>query len=120
MKTVTFNISIGVANEIDVEVDVSEKEYRLLKKYVKAYNDFEPDEEDEECVEFEDCDELSDLYQRVIDVAYDEMTVSTIDNDEDFIEEFCDGECDFQKVRETVVDHYDICVSWPELDEEDK
>ena len=117
MKAVTFNVAIGKANEINVEVDVSEKDYRILRRCVRAYNDFESDEE---VGEFCECEKLSKLYQRVVDTAYDEMTVSTLDNDDYFIKEFCGGERDYDKVRAVIVDTYDICIDWPELDDDEE
>ena len=37
MQTVTFNVSIGFFNEIDVEVDVSDKDYSSCLRSHDAY-----------------------------------------------------------------------------------
>ena len=113
MQTVTFNVSIGFFNEIDVEVDVSDKDYSKLQRYSRTYYG---GDSDEGCCEFEECKELSGLYNRVIDSAYDEMANGAYD-DAELVNEFCDGEYDFKKMRSALEGRYDLHVNWPESEE---
>lgn len=113
MKSIIFNVIIDMCGEIEIEIEVSEKEYRLLKQYSNAY--YYPD--DEQCEEFEECEKLSKLYKRIVEAAYDEMANSAYDDDS-LIDEYCDGEYEFEKMRAAIVENYDIFINWPEFDDE--
>ncbi len=106
MKKITFTVEIGMYNEIDVRVDVTPEEYALLKQY-----------SDSDEIDFHECQELKDLYSRVIEAAYDEMADS-ISDDQDFIDENLDGIDDYDSIREYVVDNYNLSVVWPTIENE--
>jgi hypothetical protein len=113
MKTVTFNILVDNGGELYVDIDVTEKEFTLLKKFSTKYYDCDEDSE-----EFEDCEKLSNLYARIKNDAYDEMANGAYDDD-NLIAEFCDGEYDFDKMRAKIVENFNITIEWPEIDDED-
>lgn len=111
MKEVEFDISICPYGEIVVYTEVSDSDYKLLKKYAKQYEEeYEP--------EFCECEPLSDLYQRICEEAYDEMANGVYDDDA-FIKEAIGGDYDFDKVREYLVENYEIAPQWPSFGEED-
>ena len=58
MRELTFTVAIGSYNDIDVCVEVTEEEYAILQQYAA----------DDE-MDFEECEELSDLYSRIIESA---------------------------------------------------
>ena len=91
MKTVTFNVLVDNGGELYVDIDVTEKEFNLLKKFSTKYYDYDEDSE-----EFEDCEKLSNLYALIKNDAYDEMANGAYDDD-NLIAEFCDGEYDFAR-----------------------
>jgi hypothetical protein len=111
MKTVTFNILVDNGGELSVDIDMTEKEFTILKKFSTKYY------YDEDSEEFEDCEKLSDLYNRIKNDAYDEMANSAYDDD-NLIAEFCDGKYDFDKMRDKIVGNFDITIEWPEIDED--
>ena len=109
MKTLTFNVIIDNGGEFYFDSKISEKDFALLKKFSKKYYEDAGDE-------FEDCENLSNLYQQLKDEAYDEMANSAYD-DESMIDEFCDGEYDFDKMREQIIENFGITIEWPEMDD---
>ena len=112
MKEVTFNIVVDNGGELSVDVNITEKEFAMLKKYSTKYYDGDEDSE-----EFEDCEKLSELYARVKNDAYDEMANGAYDDDS-LIAEFCDGEYDFDKMRTKIEENFNITVVWPEIEED--
>ena len=114
MKNVTFCIAIGFTSDIEIDFDVTEEEYRLLKTYAAASRG---EGDDADPVEFCDCEALAPLYRRVTDAAYDAMAESVAD-DAYFVERFCDREYDFDAMREGLEAEQALCVDWPELDDD--
>ena len=94
-----------------MQIELSEKEFSMLKKYSDKYYDC-----DEDIEEFEDCDKLSDLYIRIENEAYDEMANGAY-NDDNLIAEFCDGEYNFDTMRAKIVENFNITIEWPEIDD---
>lgn len=112
MKTVTFTVGIGGTNDIDVDVEVTEEEYQTMQRYISGN---ENESWDKEYVDFCDCEELAPLYQKVLDAAYDAMAESITDDD-DFIEMYCDGDSDFDVVRDALTEKYEVYTDWPTLE----
>lgn len=107
MRELTFTVAIGSYNDIDVCVEVTEEEYAILQQYAA----------DDE-MDFEECEELSDLYSRIIESAYDEMT-NGIYEDEEFIDEYLGGEFEFDAARAYLVENFGLAVMWPDLEDEE-
>lgn len=114
MKEVTFEVSVG-KGDIVVNVEVSDEEYEILKHYCRIAHDYMSDEE---CEEFSDVEELSDLYNRVIEASYDNIAEYSYEDDE-FLEALCNGERDWETVRAAVEEKYELYIDWPELEDED-
>ena len=113
MKTVTFNVLVDNGGELYVDIDITEKEFAVLKRYSTKYYEYAEDSE-----EFEDCEKLAKLYARIKNDAYDEMANGAYDDDH-LIAEFCDGEYNFEKMRAKIVENFNITIEWPEIDDED-
>ena len=74
MKTVTFNVLVDNGGELYVDIDVTEKEFNLLKKFSTKYYDCDEDSE-----EFEDCEKLEsiDLPSSVTQISYGQFNGCT-------------------------------------------
>ena len=103
MRTVTFLVNIGAASDIEADVEVTEKEYRLMKEFSEEGEDF--------C----DCEPLASLYERVIDAAYEAAADAA---DEDFLSEIMDVDEDYghEDIVEALKENYELYPCWPDLD----
>ena len=107
MRTVTFLVNIGAASDIEADVEVTEKEYRLMKEFSEEGEDF--------C----DCEPLASLYERVIDAAYEAAADAA---DEDFLSEIMDVDEDYghEDIIEALKENYELYPCWPDLDDEEE
>ena len=101
---IKFPVYISNGGEISLNHEIDEEELELIKE---AVNEGE--------VEFEDIEELADLYQILVDEAYDEMANGMLDNP-DFINMYIDDDYDFEKVRDFIVNNFDITIDYPDVD----
>ncbi len=70
---------------------------------------------DNDAEEFEDIEELSDLYEEIRDDAYDVMTNGLMENPEEVARLVGEGYT-FEDVRKYVTDNFDITVDYPEIE----
>jgi predicted house-cleaning noncanonical NTP pyrophosphatase (MazG superfamily) len=101
---IKFPVYISNGGEITLYHEIDEEELELIKEAV-----------DEGEVEFEDVEELADLYQVLVDEAYDEMANGMLDNP-DFINMYIGDDYDFEKVRDFIVNNFDITIDYPDVD----
>ena len=55
------------------------------------------------------------MYQILVDEAYDEMANGMLDNP-DFINMYIGDDYDFEKVRDFIVNNFDITIDYPDVD----
>ena len=74
----TFNCTMmngtGDGSDWDIDVNVTEEEFERLKKAKESGKDFG------------ECEEVSDIYDRLYDIADESATEDLLDNDEEFQE----------------------------------
>jgi hypothetical protein len=85
----------GDGTDWDIDVDITEEEIERLKKAKNSGKDFQ------------DCEEVADLYDRLYDLANESATEDLIDNDEEFQEYYEEDE------TTTASDFYSISVEYP-------
>lgn len=72
----TFNCTMmngtGDGSDWDIDVDITEEEFERLEKAKVSGKDFD------------ECEEVSDIYDRIYDIANQDATEDLIDNDEEF------------------------------------
>lgn len=97
---VTFNCTMmngtGDGSDWDIDVDITEEEFERLKKAKESGKDFD------------ECEDVSDIYNRIYDIANEDATEDLIDNDEEFQEYYEEDE------TTTASDFYSISVNYPE------
>lgn len=96
---VTFNCSMmngtGDGTDWDIDVDITEEEYERLKSAKTSGKDFD------------ECEDVADIYNRIYDIANDDATEDLIDNDEEFQEYYEEDE------TSKASDFYSISVDYP-------
>lgn len=97
---ITFNCTMmngtGDGSDWDIDVDITEEEFERLKKAKESGKDFD------------ECEDVSDIYNRIYDIANEDATEDLIDNDEEFQEYYEEDE------TTTASDFYSISVNYPE------
>ena len=101
---IKFPVYISNGGEISLFHEIDEEELELIKEAV-----------DEGEVEFEDVEELADLYQILVDEAYDGMANGALDNPE-LIDMYIGDDYDFEKARDFLVDNFNITIDYPDVD----
>ena len=95
----TFNCTMmngtGDGADWDIDVDITEEEFERLKKAKESGKDFD------------ECEDVSDIYNRLYDIANDSATEDLIDNDEEFQEYYEEDE------TTKASDFYSIKVEFP-------
>lgn len=95
----TFNCTMmngtGDGSDWDIDVDIIEEEVERLKKAKESGKDF--------C----ECQDVSDIYDRLYDIANESATEDLIDNDEEFQEYYEEDETTMAS------DFYSINVEFP-------
>lgn len=98
----------------DVDVELSEEQYKRLRKIVL---EVEREETDEDIRFFP---EIKDIFDLVSECAIEAFTESFLENPDSaygeiFGEEGIDGE-DYDAVSEYVRDNIDFAIDWPDID----
>lgn len=95
----TFNCTMmngtGDGSDWDIDVNITEEEVKKLKKAKESGKEF--------C----ECKEVSDIYDRLYDIADESATEDLIDNDEEFQEYYEEDE------TTTASDFFSIKVEFP-------
>ena len=96
---ITFNCSLmngtGDGSDWDIDVDITEEEIERLKRAKESGKDFD------------ECEEVKDIYDRLYDIANKSATEDLIDNDEEFQEYYEEDE------TVTASDFYSVSVDYP-------
>ena len=96
---ITFNCTMmngtGDGSDWDIDVNVTNEEVERLKKAMESGKDFD------------ECEEVSDIYDRLYDIANESATEDLLDNDEEFQEYYEEDE------TTTASDFYSIKVEFP-------
>lgn len=96
---ITFNCSLmngtGDGSDWDIDVDITEEEFERIKRAKESGKDFD------------ECEEVKDIYDRLYDIANESATQDLIDNDEEFQEYYEEDE------TVTASDFYSVSVDYP-------
>ena len=101
---IKFPVYIFNGGEISLFHEIDEEELELIKEAVDEGED-----------EFKDVEDLADLYQILVDEAYDEMANGALDNPE-LIDMYIGDDYDFEKARDFLVDNFNITIDYPDVD----
>jgi hypothetical protein len=85
----------GDGSDWSIDVNITEEEFKRLKKASESGKDFDK------------CEEVADIYSRIYDIADDDATEDLIDNDYDFQEYYEEDE------TMKASDLYSISVDFP-------
>ena len=111
--TLTFPVNISNGGYIEIDYDLDSDDYETLLSYKQKYDDMEEDAE-----EFEDVEELHNLYDEIVEEAYDEMANGLMADPEAAQELIGERDYTFDNVRDYITDNFTLSVGYPDIDED--
>ena len=102
--SVTFPVSLTPSGDMYICFDLTKEEFDQL---------IEAEESGEE---FCEVDSLQELYNKILDVTYDEIANYIYDN-QNVIDTYLGGKYDFVQARRYALSAYDISIGYPSIEE---
>ena len=105
MLSVTFPVYIAPTGEMDVCIDLTQED---LEQLIEA---------EESGESFSEIEALHELYNNVLDAAYDEIANYIFDN-QYVIDTYLGGKYDFNQARKYAMSAYEISIDYPMMEED--